>query len=117
MKTLSIRTPPAEPERVGNLDAVEPAVGDPVQIGGKTIIELVTFRNTGSFQQNDLTVTVPSALGAATLGFLEPSPAGTQVCNNLPCVPANHSTLVSGMSWNPVAQQVLSLIQQAQPMP
>jgi hypothetical protein len=83
-----------------------------LRILGRTIISIADFDPTPAFQLNDTTVTVASALGAP--GFSQP--AGTQICNGLPCLLANHTTTGSSMSWDPVAQQVLSLIQAAQPM-
>ncbi len=72
------------------------------------ILSIIDFDGPGSFQWNDLAVTVGSALGAK--GFNQPS--GPQVCNGFPCQLSNHSTTPS----NSLALQVLPLIKAAQPM-
>lgn len=80
---------------------------------GRTILAIAAdFTGTSSFQLNDITVTVASALGGT--GFQQPTQA--QTCNSLPCRLFNHTTAGSSMSWNQTAQQALGFILQAQPL-
>jgi hypothetical protein len=80
------------------------------KINGHTIIAAADEDSTSVFQKNDLTVTVASALAAS--GFTQPATIG--VCNNLPCLAANHTTSTSSYAWNPTAQLAVALIQSAQ---
>ena len=83
-----------------------------LRVLGRTVLSIADFDPTATFQLNDLSVTVASALGGR--GFQQP--AQGQMCNALPCRLANHTTAGSSFSWNQAAQQVLSFIQQAQPI-
>ena len=82
------------------------------RVMGRTVLSIADFDPTATFQLNDLAVTVASALGGR--GFQQPTQG--QTCNALPCRLANHTTAGSSFSWNQAAQQVLSFIQQAQPI-
>ena len=67
------------------------------------------FQDNSSFQYNDLAVIVQSAMGA--FGFIpEPANVGARICNSLPCLVANHSTMgVANIT-------LIGLIQAAQPV-